>query len=160
MLPASIERSPNAPRLDREKPQHAVRVPIASIARRPQLERLVCLVRHTPGSPSPGGPTGRCPGHRPGHSRREPCCALGPLAVCRELKTGKKLWNTACRMPGRPRHSGGTLVMYDDLVLFTAAARNHARNPDTHARSAGPHLPGPIAACTGSRGQRSARLLQ
>lgn len=41
--------------------------------------------------------------------------------VCLDLKTGKKRWATACRAPGGSRHSGGTLVMYDDVVLFTGA---------------------------------------
>jgi len=41
--------------------------------------------------------------------------------VCLDLKTGKKRWATACRAPGGSRHSGGTLLMHEDVVLFTGA---------------------------------------
>jgi len=41
--------------------------------------------------------------------------------VCLGLKTGEKQWATPCRPGGGSRHSGGTLVMHDGVVLFTGA---------------------------------------
>ncbi len=41
--------------------------------------------------------------------------------VCLDLKTGERQWAAACRAPGGSRHSGGTLVMHDGVVLFTGA---------------------------------------
>ncbi len=41
--------------------------------------------------------------------------------VCLDLKTGQKRWSAACRAPGGSRHSGGTLVMHNGVVLFTGA---------------------------------------
>ena len=40
--------------------------------------------------------------------------------VCLDLKTGRKQWAAACPAAGGSRHSGGTLVMHDDVVLFTS----------------------------------------
>jgi len=40
--------------------------------------------------------------------------------VCLDLKTGKQQWATECRPARGSRHSGGTLVMYDEVVLLTS----------------------------------------
>ena len=39
--------------------------------------------------------------------------------VCVDLKTGQQRWAAACPAQGGSRHSGGTLVMHEDVVLFT-----------------------------------------
>jgi outer membrane protein assembly factor BamB/SAM-dependent methyltransferase len=38
-----------------------------------------------------------------------------------DLKTGQKQWSAPCRSPKGSRHAGGTLVIHDDVVLFTGA---------------------------------------
>jgi len=40
--------------------------------------------------------------------------------VCLDLKTGQPQWATPCRRSGGSRHTGGTLALRDDVVLFTA----------------------------------------
>ncbi|HID77104.1 MAG TPA: methyltransferase domain-containing protein [Planctomycetaceae bacterium] len=41
--------------------------------------------------------------------------------VCVDLRTGNRVWSTPCRPLRGSRHSGGTLVMYDGVVLFAGA---------------------------------------
>lgn len=41
--------------------------------------------------------------------------------VCVDLASGKTLWTAPCRPMRGPRHFGGTLVMHNDVVLFTGA---------------------------------------
>ena len=40
--------------------------------------------------------------------------------MCLDLKTGKQRWATPCRRGGGPRHTGGTLVLHEDVVLYAA----------------------------------------
>jgi outer membrane protein assembly factor BamB len=64
--------------------------------------------------------------------------------VCLDLATGRKRWSTACRAPGGNRHAGGTLVMHDDVVLFTAADGLTAFSAeDGHKLWTGPKVSGP-----------------
>jgi outer membrane protein assembly factor BamB len=41
--------------------------------------------------------------------------------VCLDLKTGKRNWTTPVKRQRGPKHSGGNLVIHDDVVLFTGA---------------------------------------
>ena len=64
--------------------------------------------------------------------------------VCLDLRTGQKHWSVACRAPRGSRHSGGTLVMHDDVVLFTAAEGITALSAANGAKLwTGPKVSGP-----------------
>ncbi len=64
--------------------------------------------------------------------------------VCLDLKTGRKRWSTPCRAPGGSRHSGGTLVMHEDVVLFTAAEGITALGAESGEKLwTGPKVSGP-----------------
>lgn len=41
--------------------------------------------------------------------------------ICVDLKSGKQLWAVECPTSRSSRHSGGTLVMHDDVVLYTSS---------------------------------------
>ena len=64
--------------------------------------------------------------------------------VCRDLQTGRKRWSTACPPLGGSRHSAGTLVIYDDVVLYTGAKGVVALTADTGEQLwMGPKVSGP-----------------
>ena len=49
------------------------------------------------------------------------CFHGGERVVCLDLKTGKQRWATEAPPARSSRHSAGTLVMHDDVVLYTGA---------------------------------------
>jgi outer membrane protein assembly factor BamB len=49
------------------------------------------------------------------------CLYGGDRLLCLDLQSGNEVWATEMRAPRSSRHSGGTLVMHDDVVLFTSA---------------------------------------
>ncbi len=49
------------------------------------------------------------------------CFHGGERVVCLDLKTGKQQWAAEAPRAGGSRHSVGTLVMYDGVVLYTSA---------------------------------------
>jgi outer membrane protein assembly factor BamB len=64
--------------------------------------------------------------------------------VCLDLKTGARRWATECRAMGGSRHSGGTLVMHDGVVLFTGAKGLAAFSDENGEKLwTGPRVTGP-----------------
>jgi len=64
--------------------------------------------------------------------------------VCLDLKTGKPRWTAPCRRGGGSRHAVGTLVMHDDVVLFTAGDGLAAFDAEKGERLwTGPKVSGP-----------------
>lgn len=72
-------------------------------------------------------------------------CYHGSGAVtCLDLATGGRLWTAACPPGGGSRHSAGTLVMHDDVVLFTGGKGLTAFSADDgKVLWTGPRVSGP-----------------
>ena len=77
------------------------------------------------------------------------CFHGGERVVCLDLKTGKQEWATEAPRVGGSRHSVGTLVMVDDVVLYTSAkgvkafAAMDGKELWTGPRSGGPGISHP-----------------
>jgi len=72
------------------------------------------------------------------------CYHDGQAIACLDLKTGKHLWAAGCRATGGSRHSGGTLLMHDDVVLFTCAEGLAAFSAESGEKLwTGPRVSGP-----------------
>jgi outer membrane protein assembly factor BamB len=64
--------------------------------------------------------------------------------VCLDRKTGRQQWTAPCRTARGSRHSGGTLVMVDDVVLYTGGEGLTAFSADSGAKLwTGPRVSGP-----------------
>jgi outer membrane protein assembly factor BamB len=50
---------------------------------------------------------------------RRVCFQSGKELICLDLKSGRQQWAVECPTVRSSRHSGGTLVMHDDVVLYT-----------------------------------------
>ncbi len=72
-------------------------------------------------------------------------CFQGDEGItCLDLRSGQQRWKTACRPQRGSRHSGGTLVMVDDVVLFTSAdGLTTLAAEDGSTLWTGPRLSGP-----------------
>jgi outer membrane protein assembly factor BamB len=72
------------------------------------------------------------------------CYHDGQRIVCLDLKTGERQWTADCRGPKTGRHSGGTLVMHGDVVLFTGAEGLAGFSAKTGKKLwSGPRISGP-----------------
>ncbi len=64
--------------------------------------------------------------------------------ACLDLVSGEEKWTAPCKAPGGSRHSGGTLVQYQDLVLYTSAEGTLAFSAENGKRLwKGPRTTGP-----------------